>query len=190
MKPAENISLSDVVRRSLNESQQPYFHVTSNSMSPLIRKGDDVQVSHQGTGQLTPGDIVVVADEAGFLTHRLWLTYSIHGIPYILLRGDSLKAYDPPCQASQIIGRVIARRRNSQVLDLTEGIGCTLNNWLIKFASLANPPFPALTDVQTSVPYPIASDTKSNPPLIRIRNRLLVTAATALTAIVDLLNGI
>lgn len=188
MKPIETVPLAEIVRRSLDEGQQPYFQITSDSMSPLIRKGDDVQISHQGVDQMTVGDIVVVADDTGLLTHRLWLVYSIHGIPHVLLRGDRLQAYDLPYQASQIIGQVIARRRGHQMLDLTGGIGRVLNSWLFRFASVANPPPSSPHGVQTSILVPASSELTSNSLLLRIRNRLLFVVATALTFMVDLAN--
>jgi len=157
-------------------------------MSPLIKQGDDVQISHQDVDQLIIGDIIVIADETGLLTHRLWKILSINGTRHVLLRGDRLDAYDPPYQVDQVIGRVIARRRNNYVLDLTGGIGRVLSYWLFKFASLTNPPFPRSPEVLVSDRIPVSSDRASISPFHRVRNRSLLIVATALTELVDLVN--
>jgi len=188
MKPAEMIPVLEIVRRSLDEGQQPFFQVTSNSMSPLIRTGDDVQIAHQEVDQLTIGDILVIVDESGLLTHRLWQIISISGNRHVLLRGDRLNTYDPPYLVDQVIGRVIARRRDNHVLDLTAGLGRVLSFWLFKFASLTNPPIPYSPDIQALVRIPVSSDRVSTSPFHRFRNRFLLVAATALTSLIDLMN--
>jgi signal peptidase I len=138
---AVNLSVTtELLIQSLQEGARPFLTVTSNSMTPLIRQGDEIQVALTNQQDLDVGDIIVVGDAGGFLAHRYWSTFSSDGTSYLVLRGDRLKNFDPPYPAAQLIGRIIARRRNKRTLDLSHGIGRRLNLLLKNLAAFAVPP--------------------------------------------------
>ena len=130
---------TELLIQSLQQGARPFLTVTSNSMSPLIRQGDEIQVVLVSHDELDAGDIIVVGDADGFLAHRYWSTYSGDGVSYLVLRGDRITNFDPPYPTSQLIGRVNARRRNKRTLDLSHGIGRRLNLILKNVAALAVP---------------------------------------------------
>lgn len=130
----------ELLLQSLESGSRPFLTVTSNSMAPLIRQGDQIQVTFTDLQALKVGDIIVVHDSEGYLAHRYWSSSSTDGTDYLLLRGDRLKQFDPPHLASNLIGRVNARRRNGHTLELGQGIGRRLNLLLQKISMLAVPP--------------------------------------------------
>jgi signal peptidase I len=130
---------TELLIQSLQEGARPFLTVTSNSMTPLIRQSDEIQVALTNQQELDVGDIIVVGDADGFLAHRYWSTFSSDGASYLVLRGDRLKNFDPPYPAAQLIGRVIARRRNKHTLDISHGIGRRLNLLLKDIAAFAVP---------------------------------------------------
>jgi signal peptidase I len=130
---------TELLIQSLQEGARPFLTVTSNSMTPLIRQGDEIQLVLTNQQDLEVGDIIVVGDADGFLAHRYWSTFFSDGAGYLVLRGDRIKDFDSPYPANKLIGRVVARRRNKHTLDLSHGIGRQLNLLLKNMASLAVP---------------------------------------------------
>lgn len=158
-------------------------------MTPLIRAGDEIQVTSTNQQELEVGDIIIVSDADGFLAHRLWLIFSIDGANYLLLRGDRIKNFDPPFPVTQLVGRVSARRRKNETLDLSQGIGRQLDLLLKKIAALAVPPPATIgsgSDPGHSYDYPGPGKTN------RVSRRPifggLYYSAKSITWVVDLLN--
>ncbi len=90
--------------------------VTSDSMRPLLRAGDEVVVQPIDPRTLRPGDVLVVRHGGEWITHRLvavdergWHT-----------RGDNTRYADEPASAAGIVGRVIAIERGAQTIDLQQ----------------------------------------------------------------------
>jgi signal peptidase I len=92
------------------------LRVTSDSMRPLLRTGDEVVVQSSETHTLRPGDVLVVRRGEEWITHRLvavdergWHTH-----------GDNTRYADEPASAAEIVGRVIAIERGTQTIDLQQ----------------------------------------------------------------------
>ena len=97
------------------------LRVTSESMLPVIRAGDWIEIETGNQIQLTRGDIVVrleadpTRQPAGDWTvHRLvgksrqgWLT-----------KGDNLRIFDSPIPGEAILGRVIRIERQGREIDI------------------------------------------------------------------------
>ena len=174
--------------QSLQEGVRPFLTVTSNSMFPLIRRGDEIQLAQADQNELDLGDIIVVEDDGGFLAHRYWSSFSSDGDNYLVLRGDRLKTFDPPYSASQFIGRVVARRRNNLILDLSHGIGRQLNTQLGRIAALTvPPPSPPSIEPTASLVRDHQRKKQSNRFIRRALNRVLYFTSQLLTLATDLL---
>jgi signal peptidase I len=127
MSELDSAVVSGLLRQSLMEGKQPYVTVASNSMLPLLRRGDQIQLSGVPPEELQPGDIIVLGAPAELTVHRFWGFQRGKGEPGLLTKGDHLIYFDPSVPAVALIGRVIRRQRRNRQLDLTDGIGRWLN---------------------------------------------------------------
>ena len=120
--------------------------VQSNSMAPLIRKGDAVVVSRQSLNRLRSGDIISYRSQSGVvITHRLLAVDAAKG--QLLTKGDANASNDAPVYTQQVIGRadrrlpgvgiMIDRLRMPQALLVAVYIPASLIVWL-EFRRLAS----------------------------------------------------
>lgn len=114
----------------------PFLTVTSNSMSPLLRKGDLVGLTAPAVEQLAAGDIIVLTGSGHFTTHRYWNSQFAGGRNWLVTRGDRPLKFDPPWSQEQYVGRVVVRRRGRRALWLDRGPGRWLNARLSDLARL------------------------------------------------------
>lgn len=124
--------LVEILRESLANGRQPQLTITSNSMSPLLRQGDQISLTHTPVSQLTPGDIISVEADQLILTHRFWYGDALK----IFTRGDRPLHFDLPHPDERYIGRVIGRRRGHTYLSIENGLGYWLNKHLFWLAKL------------------------------------------------------
>lgn len=140
-----NIQLvADMLRQSLADGQRPFLTISSDSMTPLLRTGDQVGLEAVASNQLQIGDIITLEQGDHLLTHRFW---GLDGNGRLQTRGDRPLTFDPPAATNQLLGRVVARRRAGKELALTNGSGHRLHRhliWLLKTESrLLNMPLTA-----------------------------------------------
>jgi hypothetical protein len=129
-------TVSTLLREALSKGKTPYLTVTSNSMSPLLRRGDQIGLSFCQIENLTAGDLVVMTGGEQLTTHRFWGTYERDGRIWLLTRGDRPLIFDPPWTAEQYLGRAAVRRRDKRSLWLDHGTGGWLNARLNQLARL------------------------------------------------------
>ena len=92
------------------------LRVTSDSMRPLLRTGDEAIVQRVDPHTLQPGDVLVVQRGNEWITHRL-VTIDDRGWH---THGDNTRYADEPASAAQIVGRVIAIEHGTQTIDLQQ----------------------------------------------------------------------
>ncbi|MFW6182538.1 MAG: hypothetical protein ACOC8X_01985, partial [Chloroflexota bacterium] len=126
--------IADLLHESMIDGKVPFLTVTSNSMRPLLRRGDQVGLSAAALQQLAPGDVIVVRDGRTFLTHRLVAIRRKDAGTMLLTRGDRPLALDPPWSPDCYVGRVTVLRRGGRVLSLEHGAGRWLNQHLGRLA--------------------------------------------------------
>lgn len=97
-----------------NSGVQHWIPVAGNSMLPILRPGDSVQVAH-GQKSIFRGDIVVFRQNGGLVIHRV---LAVRG-KFLLTKGDNRLRPDPPVPSAAVLGKVAARRRNGQTADFT-----------------------------------------------------------------------
>lgn len=116
----------ELTRSSLAAAGRLRLSVISDSMAPLVRRGDAVWVAPAEPAVLRHGDVIVVQREDELVTHRLvavrdemWFT-----------KGDSVSSLDPPVNTDAILGRVVAVERDGTQIDL-RGLRWTVVNRLL-----------------------------------------------------------
>jgi hypothetical protein len=138
--------IADMLRQSMANGQMPFLTISSNSMAPLLKTGDQVGLEAVEPGQLRAGDIITLVQEGHLLTHRFW---GLDGQGRLHTRGDRPLAPDAPGKADQLLGRIVVRRRQNRELSLQTGIGRRLNHhlaWLVRVeSSLLTGHAPSLT---------------------------------------------
>ena len=112
----------------------PFLAVSSGSMAPLFRVGDEVGVQPVKLHQLHVGDVVVICDHNQLLTHRFWGRQPGGSNTEFRTRGDRSLTYDRPWSEYQLLGRVVVRRRQHNLLWLDYGLGRWLNGRLARLA--------------------------------------------------------
>lgn len=98
-----------------SSQQQVRMEVQGNSMAPVLRPKDAVVVENKPGERFRRGDILLVARNDDYVTHRL---IDIKPEGYIL-KGDNMFAPDKPVLEEQIIGKVIQVYRRNRRYDLT-----------------------------------------------------------------------
>ena len=137
MNEPESEPVISLVQRTLQDGRQITLTVSSNSMSPLIRRGDQVIVVALAR-PLQPGDIITTQTDAGLLTHRFCGYVAGEEPPLLITRGDKPIIFDPPAAAANVLGQVIMVQRHGRWLHLYQGRGRWLNRHLSWLAALDN----------------------------------------------------
>lgn len=127
MTALDTHAIASLLRQTLAEGQEPFVIITSDSMAPLFRPGDQARIEAIPWQSLRPGDILLVEAAADLLTHRLREIVTRQGVTYLRLRGDRPLDFDAPIPAEKLIGRATARRREGRLLPLRQGMGRWLN---------------------------------------------------------------
>jgi len=121
--------LLDLLREALARGEPVTLAVSSDSMEPLLRRGDRVVVAPAVAADLEPGDIVTLhhgAPGGSLLTHRYY--GRIAGDPaFLVTRGDRVIRFDTPVTAGRLLGRAVIRLRGGRALSLLSGPGVALN---------------------------------------------------------------
>ena len=183
--------ISDLLRQSMEEGRAPFLNVVSDSMSPLIVSGDQVQISSTNRDALRAGDVVVMRGKNELLTHRFWGLINTDVQAQIITKGDRPQHFDHPHDAATLVGLVTARRRNRRVMDLTKGVGNWLNRRLTTLARLdfrlfsASIPSMADSDGKTITAGGIFASTTREDLSHRIIRRSIYSMAKLLTAAVQ-----
>jgi hypothetical protein len=114
---------------------QHWFAVEGQSMTPLLREGDSVLVSHGREG-VQRGSVVLFRQKGKLVAHRvLRITRDSEGST-LTTKGDSLRSIDAPVPADNIVGRVVAIKRQERKLRLDSPCW-RFTGWLIAAATLA-----------------------------------------------------
>ncbi len=107
--------------------------VVSNSMSPWLRAGDQVQVTACKPEDVTPGDLlVVIGNDNTWQTHR-FVCLTPQGL---VLKGDANPWCDPPVPPAHLIGRVSGVWRGATFHPWTALCNARATNWALLHARL------------------------------------------------------
>jgi signal peptidase I len=86
------------------------LRVSSSSMAPVLRAGDEITVEAVSPRRLGAGDIVVFRSEInGLVVHRLvWRDKPLGRPSRLYTKGDALDRFDLPVTPEQVLGRVVS----------------------------------------------------------------------------------
>lgn len=172
--------LAALLRDALRQGKEPMLTVTSDSMAPLIRRGDQIRLAAAAPTDLQPGDIIVIGGRHELLTHRYWGRLGDGPDAPLLTRGDRPRDYDPPAPVDQLVGRVVARRRAQRVLPLCSGAGEWLNGRLARLAALDAGWFAAPPALQTGTSVARQGPQGSSSLRLRLTRRAIFGVAAIL----------
>jgi hypothetical protein len=103
-------------------------------MTPLLREGDSVLVSHGREG-VKRGSVVLFRQKGMLMAHRVLCISKDREGSTLTTKGDSLRNLDAPVAAKRIVGRVVAIKRGGRKLRL-DSPGWQATGWLIAVATL------------------------------------------------------
>jgi signal peptidase len=114
---------------------QHWIPITGRSMMPLLREGDVVLVIHSKDNTRL-GDVVVFCQKGRLVAHRV-LRIARDGAEDILVtKGDSVRRFDAPVSAKDILGRVVSIQRGERRIRL-DTPGWRAIGWLVVVVTLA-----------------------------------------------------
>jgi hypothetical protein len=158
-------TIAALLRQALAEGNQPRLTITSNSMAPLLRRGDVVRLASTKAASLRPGDVIVLVTPENLLTHRYWGNIADGRGIWLITRGDRPLGFDRPTMAQDLVGKVIARHRGERELSLTGGRGERLNQRLARLA--------ARESRWLGAAPPVSVEDSCVPPVLTVPHRVL-----------------
>ena len=115
---------------ALDQKRQAFVTVQSDSMAPLFRVGDQLQIASLAAVRPELGDVIVFGQLEDWVAHRFWGVHELNDRAYLLTRGDRLPHFDQPAATDQLRAVVVARRRSGRLLLIDRGIGALINRCL------------------------------------------------------------
>jgi hypothetical protein len=99
----------DLAERLLSEGHRIRFPADGSSMLPTIQDGDTLTVVRVEPGSIAVSDIVLFRAGTRAFVHRVIEVRHTEGRgPVFIARGDGRAEADPPVEAAQILGSVVA----------------------------------------------------------------------------------
>ena len=115
--------------------KQYFIPITGCSMLPLIQEGDRVLVAHS-CASVRRGDVIVFRRGGRLVAHRVLRIYRRRSEPVFITKGDNVRRFDPPVNASEVAGRVLTVERGGWQMALDTAAWRTVG-WLIALGTLA-----------------------------------------------------
>lgn len=133
-------TIQDAVLRAVFDvwgqtKEQHSISITGRSMFPLIREGDRVLVAHGCTG-MRRGDVIVFRRRGRLIAHRVLNILKSDAGPIFVTKGDNIPQFDPPLNDNEIVGRVLAIKRENRCIPLDTPVWRILG-WLIAVSTLS-----------------------------------------------------
>jgi signal peptidase I len=115
--------------------KQYFVPITGCSMLPLIQEGDRVLVAHS-CASARQGDVIVFRRGGRLVAHRVLRIYRRQSEPVFITKGDNVRRFDPPVNASEVVGRVLTVEREGWQMALDTAAWRAVG-WLIALSTLA-----------------------------------------------------
>ena len=113
--------IAELYREALRKGQPLWFCVSSGSMHPLLRIGEEVYIEPATANDLQVGEIAAFETTAGLVIHRIVQRCSGQdGIQFVEMSDTQLRA--EPVESKAVIGRVVAIGRGERHIDLQHPI--------------------------------------------------------------------
>jgi hypothetical protein len=107
-----------VIEKALTTGTTVRFRAEGTSMYPTIRDGEAISIAAVSRDEIVHGDVLLCRHDKRVLAHRV-VGVTANGTGRVFeLRGDAKAACDAPVGADDVVGRVIAVRRNGRLVRL------------------------------------------------------------------------
>lgn len=113
--------LAELYREALRKGQPLWFRVSSGSMSPMLRIGEEVYIVPATAGDVQVGEIAAFETDAGLVIHRIVQRRSERGKVQLLEMSD-VYLHAGRVESEAVIGRVVAIGRGKRRVDLQRPI--------------------------------------------------------------------
>lgn len=113
----EQAVIGELYREALRKGQPLWFRVSSGSMHPLLRIGEEVYIEPAPAGELQVGDIAAFETGAGLVIHRIVQRRSEGGGVQLVEMSDT-QLLAGQVESGAAIGRVVAIGRGQRWIDL------------------------------------------------------------------------
>lgn len=106
--------IAELYREALRKGQPLWFRVSSGSMHPLLRIGEEVYIEPAPAGELQVGEIAAFETSAGLVIHRIVQRHSNQGgVQLVEMSDTQLRA--GAVESKAVIGRVVAIRGKRRI---------------------------------------------------------------------------
>jgi hypothetical protein len=113
--------IAELYREALRKGQPLWFRVSSGSMHPLLRVGEEVFIAPATDGDLQIGEIAAFETDAGLVIHRIVQRLSDRGGIRLIEMSD-VHLHAGRVESGAAIGRVVAIGRGKRHIDLQRPI--------------------------------------------------------------------
>jgi signal peptidase I len=113
--------IGELYREALRGGQPLWFRVSSGSMHPLLRIGEEVYIEPATAGELQVGEIAAFETDRGLVIHRIVQRHT-DGDGNQLLEMSDTQLRASPIESGAVIGRVVAIGRGKLRIDLQRPI--------------------------------------------------------------------
>jgi hypothetical protein len=104
-------------RKKIAKGENINVKIVDKGMTPIIKIGDTVEVTQVHAMDLRPGNLILYRQGENFIARRIARLQFGKQTEYIV-KGDAFENEEPPVQASQIIGKVVALDRDGERIEL------------------------------------------------------------------------
>ena len=116
----------ELARVALSAGRPLLLRVVGDSMYPVLQSDDSIWVAPVGPEGLRRGDLIVLRQAGGLVTHRV-----VHREPGgWRTKGDNRLGLDPPFSEGEILGCVVAVERDGVRTDLQNRGWGRFNRWI------------------------------------------------------------
>jgi signal peptidase I len=138
---------SSITQEVLSRGRALRFRAKGESMSPLIRNGDVVQLVPV-KGKISLGDVVFYRSSYGnTIVHRVVQRRR----EIVITKGDSSPTPDQPVLSKQVLGRVVSVEKNGWRIRLDSPMGRLLNILIAIMSPISFLTYPPLKLVKRTV---------------------------------------
>ena len=111
-------AVGEALTSRLDQHKAASFHVSTSSMTPVLRPGDVITVRKAPVDKLAVGDLVVVISGGTMIVHRLLRKRRSENGLLLVTKGDRHSHKDPPWDLDQYVARAEAVHGNRRRINL------------------------------------------------------------------------